>query len=44
MEYVEMILDFVKAMMEQWDDLESIVVRLIDLAETAGTAIFELLG
>lgn len=37
MEYIEMIVDFVKAIMEQWDDMESIVIRLIDLAETVGT-------
>lgn len=44
MEYVEMIIDFVKAVMEQWDDLESIIIRLIALAETIGTGIFELIG
>lgn len=37
MELIEMIVDFVKAIMEQWDDMESIVIRLIDLAETVGT-------
>lgn len=44
MEYVEMIVDFVKAVIEQWDDLESIIIRIIDLAETVGTGIFELIG
>ncbi len=36
MEYIELIVDFVKAIMEQWDDMESIVIRLIDLAESVG--------
>lgn len=44
MEYVEMVIDFVKSVMEQWDDLESIIIRVIDLMETVGAGIFELIG
>ena len=39
MEYVEMAVDFVKAVMEQWDDMESIVIRIIDLVENPGLSL-----
>lgn len=39
MEYVEMVVDFVKAVMEQWDNMESIVIRIIDLVENLGLSL-----
>ena len=34
MEYLEMIAELITAAMEQWDGIEDIVIRLVDLLET----------
>lgn len=39
MEYIEMIVDVVKTLLEQWDGIEDVVLRLIDFAETVGTTL-----
>ncbi len=36
---LEMIVDLVKANMVQWDDIESIIIRIVDLLENLGAAV-----
>lgn len=36
MEYLEMFVDVVNAAMEQWDGIEEVILRIIDLFETIG--------
>lgn len=39
MEYLEMVVDVVKSIMEQWDGIEDVVIRIIDFVETIGTSL-----
>ena len=34
-----MIVDFVKSVLEQWDGIEDVVIRVIDLVENVGMGI-----
>lgn len=39
MEYLEMIVDFAKSILEQWDSIEDVVIRVIDFVENVGMGI-----
>lgn len=39
MEYIEMIVDVVKSLLEQWDGIEDVVIRIIDFVESIGTTL-----
>lgn len=34
--FLEIVIDFIKAIMEQWDGIEDVVIRMVDFAESIG--------